>query len=306
MIVRPRPSVLSLFYILRGSILPRIAAQLLIILLLSCVVAWLHEERGWFMGSHLGAVPFSLFGLALSVFLGFRNNVCYDRWWEARRQWGELIVRLRNLSRESGALLAEPEPALHARLMRRLIGFTYVLAARLRSQDELAAARPWVEEGEARALADRGNVADAMLCAANADLAGALRRGTVSDIVYQGLLQHLAACAGVQGACERSLHTPMPFAYSLLLHRTAWLFCLLLPFGLVGVLGLFTPVVVVIVAYTFFGLDALGDELENPFGQTDNDLPLLALARVIEIDLLDGLGVRPLPKRLVPVDYVLH
>ncbi|MDF2864730.1 MAG: bestrophin [Achromobacter mucicolens] len=73
-----------------------------------------------------------------------------------------------------------------------------------------------------------------------------------------------------------------------------------------GTLEFLTPLAVTIVAYTFFGLDALGDELEDPFGADENDLPLSALARVIEIDLLEGLGVRPLPEPAVPVDYVLR
>lgn len=305
MIVRPRPGVLGLFYILRGSVLPLIAGRLAIILLLSCAVAWL-RERGWFEGTHLNAVPFSLFGLALSVFLGFRNNICYDRWWEARKQWGELLCMLRNLARESQAALATDEPALYSRLVRRAIGFAHALLARLRGEDEAAAARPWVDEDEGHMLAERANVPDSLLRAANADLAGAMRRGIVSDIVYQGLQQRLAACAAVQAACERIHNTPAPYAYSLLLHRTAWLFCLLLPFGLVGALGLFMPLVVIIVAYTFFGLDALGDELQEPFGLSDNSLPLRSIVRTIEIDLLDGLGVRPLPLPLESRDHVLR
>ncbi|MGN6579673.1 MAG: bestrophin family protein [Bordetella sp.] len=304
MIVRPRPGILGLFYIMRGSIVPLIAGRLIVILLLSCAVAWLHQ-RGWFAGTHLNAVPFSLFGLALSVFLGFRNNICYDRWWEARKQWGELLYLMRNLARESQAALAA-EPALHATLTRRCIGFAHALLARLRAEDETAAARPWVDADEGRALGERANVSDALLRAINADLADALRRGLLSDIVYQGLLQHVAHCAAVQAACERIHNTPAPFAYSLLLHRTAWLFCLLLPFGLVGALGLFMPLVVIIVAYTFFGLDALGDELQEPFGLSDNSLPLRAIVRTIEIDLLDGLGVRPLPPSLTSRDYVLR
>jgi putative membrane protein len=305
MIVRPRPGVLGLFYILRGSIVPLIAGRLIVILLLSCAVAWL-RQRGWFAGTHLSAVPFSLFGLALSVFLGFRNNICYDRWWEARKQWGELLYLLRNLARESQAVLAAPEPAAQARLVRRAIGFAHALLARLRGEDEAAAARPWVEADEGRALGERANVSDALLGAINADLADALRRGILSDIVYQGLLRHVEDCAAVQAACERIHNTPAPFAYSLLLHRTAWLFCLLLPFGLVGALGLFMPLVVIIVAYTFFGLDALGDELQEPFGLSDNGLPLRSIVRAIEIDLLDGLGVRPLPPSLASNDYVLR
>ncbi|AHC44532.1 bestrophin family ion channel [Achromobacter xylosoxidans] len=306
MIVRPRPSALGLFFVLRGSIIPRIFSRILVITLLSCVVVWMYH-RQWFSPTHLSAVPFSLFGLALSVFMGFRNNVCYDRWWEARKQWGDLIVQARSLARESAVLLAASTAnPVQERLVRRCIGFGYALAARLRDQDVLAAVRPWVQPEELDTLAGNRNVPDALLLAVNRDLAACLRRGELTDILYQALTQRVAQCAAIQAACERIKYTPTPFAYSLLLHRTAWLFCLLLPFGLVGTLEYLMPVAVTIIAYTFFGLDALGDELEDPFGLEENDLPLSALARVIEIDLLDGLGVRPLPEAPQPVDFVLR
>ncbi|BEG76990.1 MULTISPECIES: bestrophin family protein [Achromobacter] len=306
MIVRPRPSALGLFFVLRGSIIPRIFSRILVITLLSCVVVWMYH-RQWFSPTHLSAVPFSLFGLALSVFMGFRNNVCYDRWWEARKQWGDLIVQARSLARESAVLLAASTAnPVQERLVRRCIGFGYALAARLRDQDVLAAVRPWVQPEELDTLAGNRNVPDALLLAINRDLAACLRRGELTDILYQALTQRVAQCAAIQAACERIKYTPTPFAYSLLLHRTAWLFCLLLPFGLVGTLEYLMPVAVTIIAYTFFGLDALGDELEDPFGLEENDLPLSALARVIEIDLLDGLGVRPLPEPAQPVDCVLR
>ena len=306
MIVRPRPSALGLFFVLRGSIIPRIFSRILVITLLSCVVVWMYH-RQWFSPTHLSAVPFSLFGLALSVFMGFRNNVCYDRWWEARKQWGDLIVQARSLASEGAGLLgASTANPVEGRLVRRCIGFGYALAARLRDQDMLEAVRPWVQPEELDTLAGNRNVPDALLMAINRDLAACLRRGELTDILYQGLTQRVAQCAAIQAACERIKYTPTPFAYSLLLHRTAWLFCLLLPFGLVGTLEYLMPVAVTIIAYTFFGLDALGDELEDPFGLEANDLPLSALARVIEIDLLDGLGVRPLPEPAQPVDCVLR
>ena len=278
MIVRPRPSALALFFILRGSIIPRIFSRILVITLLAGLVVWMYHDR-MFSPAHLSAVPFSLFGLALSVFMGFRNNVCYDRWWEARKQWGELIVQCRSLARESAVLLAASTAnPVQERIVRRCIGFAYALAARLREEDALAAARPWVQLDEAETLAGCRNVPDALL-AINRDLAACLRRGELTDILYQALTQRAAACAAIQAACERIKFTPSPFAYSLLLHRTAWLFCLLLPFGLVGALEYLTPVAVTIIAYTFFGLDALGDELEDPFGKDENDLPVRAGAR---------------------------
>jgi putative membrane protein len=109
----------------------------------------------------------------------------------------------------------------------------------------------------------------------------------------------------VIAGCERIRLTPLPFAYTLLLHRTAYLYCFLLPFGLIDTVGLATPLVVAIVSYTFFGLDVLGSEIEEPFGILVNDLPLTALCRMLEINLREALGERDLPPIIEPVDYCL-
>ena len=108
----------------------------------------------------------------------------------------------------------------------------------------------------------------------------------------------------MQAASERLASTPLPFAYTLLTHRTAYLYCYLLPFGLVGSMGWMTPVFTVIVAYTFFGLDALAQELETPFGDQPNHLPLDAMCRVNDISIAESLG-EPLPEPLQPVDHRL-
>lgn len=300
MIVRPRPTAWQLLYIIRGSIVPQIASKLLFIMGLAAVVALL-ASRGWLNLPQATSIPFSLLGLALSVFLIFRNNASYDRWWEARKQLGDLVVQARSLAREAQALA----PENRARLVRRTIGFSHALVARLREQDG-ASVRPWLSEAEWQDIKDRHNLPDAVLHLNTAELLVCLRAGQLGDILYQGLSNRLLAMTGVQAACERIKNTPAPYAYSLLLHRTAWLFCLLLPFGLVSTCGMFTPLVAGIVAYTFFGLDALTDELEEPFGLDANDLPLNAIARALEIDLLDVLGEDALPAPLQPVDFVLQ
>jgi putative membrane protein len=115
----------------------------------------------------------------------------------------------------------------------------------------------------------------------------------------------LSALSGAGASCERIRSTPIPFSYTLLLHRTAYLYCFLLPFGLVDSIGFMTPFVVAIVAYTFFGLDALGDEIEEPFGTDANDLPLDAICRTLEINLRESLGDTNIPKPLLPVNYCL-
>jgi putative membrane protein len=118
------------------------------------------------------------------------------------------------------------------------------------------------------------------------------------------LANHLTSLTQAQAVCERIKTTPLPFPYTLLLHRTIYLFCILLPFAMAEPLGWLTPLFTAIVSYTFFGLDAIADELEDPFGRDENDLPTDALVRTIERDILTELGAE-VPPALKPVDYVL-
>ena len=283
--------------------MPRVAARVGIIAAISAAVTAVHHLRPSSFPV-LPAAPFTLLGLGLSIFLGFRNSACYDRWWEARKQWGQLLTEARNLSRQLGALL--PGPERHGTAARRIVAFALALAARLRGTDPVVAARPWLAPAEAGALQERSNVPDAILRSLTADLASAMQHGELSDLSFAALEVHVAALCGVQAACDRLRGTPTPFAYTLLLHRTAWLFCLLVPFALVGAAGFAAPLIAAILAYTFFGLDALGDELEDPFALRPNTLPLDAMVRNLEIEVLEALGETCLPEPVQPVNYVLR
>ena len=304
MIVKKYMNTLAMLFAMRGTVLPRIWPQLALVTLVS-LAATAAPALLW-PGAlpEISLAPFSLFGLVLSIFLGFRNNACYDRWWEARKQWGHLIAHARDLAREIPAFLAN-DPAREKRLLRRVAGFAACLAARLRDQDECAAAAPWLPAEEAVALPARRNRPGAALAAITRELAEAQRAGLLGDYRLQSLEAHVQEMNAVQTACERISSTSMPFSYSLLLHRTIWIFCLLAPFGLVGACGWFAPVISASLAYAFFGLDALGDELEQPFGLMPNHLPLDALVRVIEIEILQALGETQLPELLAPDHDIL-
>ncbi|MDC0711172.1 bestrophin family protein [Stigmatella sp. ncwal1] len=311
MIVRPRPTAWQLLYILRGTVLPRVLPQVLGVSGLSCLAVWGPRN----LGIHLPpstAVPMSLLGLALSIFLGFRNNASYDRWWEARKHWGALIIELRSLARETVALLddgAVPGVPVQGRqearrLIHRGIAFAYAFAGYLRGHDDRENLARFLSPEEAGRVRASINPPDALLREMANELASLRRTGRLADIPWQTLSERVGALSAVLAACERIRFTPLPFAYTVLLHRTAYLFCLILPFGLAEMLGWLAPVLSAILAYTFFGLDALGDELENPFGQVPNGLPLLAIARTAERGLLEALG-EPTPEPLQPQSYVL-
>jgi ion channel-forming bestrophin family protein len=306
LIVRPRPNAFSLLFIMRGSILPMIAPRVLCVLAVSAaVVVWHHFAPASF--NNVSAAPFTLLGLALSIFLGFRNNACYERWWEGRKQWGQLAAETRNLTREFMVLLPA-DAALQRRCAHRLVAFAHALRNQLRAGElngDDGKTLDWLPKDETASIAGSTCQPDAIQRAQAAELSALRQSGKLADIPYSILSRHLQVLTEVQTACERLHTTPTPFTYTLLLHRTAWLFCLLLPFGLVGTVGLATPILTAILAYSFFGLDALGEELEEPFGGTQNALPLDAIIRNIEIAVGEALGDAKLPEPLKPKNFIL-
>jgi putative membrane protein len=213
---------------------------------------------------------------------------------------GPAGAEARGLVRDAITLLPENDPALRRRFIHRVIAYAHAL----RDQDSGHLA-DWLSAEDYARVVPHPSRPDAILLAQAEDLGMLMRRGELSDILYQVFTTRLMAMTTIQTACERLRSTPTPFTYTLLLHRTAWMFCLLLPFGIVGTAGLATPVLTTILAYAFFGLDALGEELEEPFGVSQNTLPLDALVRLIEIAALDALGETALPQPLLPVDAVL-
>ena len=293
MIVRPRPNFIELFFILRGSIVPDIVGQILSTAAFACLVVAAHQMWPSAVPVFNGA-PFALVGIALSIFLGFRNNACYDRWWEARRQWGEHIFLSRNFARQTLVLAStgSPEGAeARRRLVRLVIAFTWSLAKQLRpGAQALSGPSEWLDGADAERVSQSRNRPDAVLRLIGTELARLRATGALSDILFQTLDATVGRMALVQAACERIANTPVPFAYTLLLHRTAYVFCFLLPFGFADTLGWATPLATALAAYAFFGLDALSMHLEEPFADIPNGLAISAMAETIEINLREALG----------------
>ncbi len=306
MIVRDRPGFLGLFLIVKGTVLERIWPQVVVVMALSALVVWGHGHVPGMVPSLTGA-PFALFGIALSIFLSFRNNAGYDRWWEARKAWGTLLAASRDLDRQTLILSRRGEAASAAR--RRLCHLAIVFA------DELVRhlregvperARPRLlspdEREQLAAARNRPERVLRMMGETQADLRAA---GTLGEAETLALDTTMRDFTHAMAACERLRSTPVPFGYTLLLHRTAYLFCLVMPFGFADVMGYATPLAAGLVAYTFFGLDTLSEELEEPFGTSPNDLPIEALAKGIEITLRSALDDPDLPDPARPVDHIL-
>ena len=296
MIVRPKPNLVGILFSLKGSIAKRIALRSLLVTLLASVIVLVETWHPAYF-SKVNATPFTLLGLSLSIFMSFRNNACYDRWWEGRKQLGQMIIDVRSLIRETQVLGDSPE---RAGLLRGLCGFAHGLIARLRHEDEASAIKPWTE-----VATTHPNLPDSVLQQLGARFSELAERGVISEWRYTQLEARLVSLSQVQASCERIKSTPLPFPYTLLLHRTIYLFCILLPFAMAEPLGWLTPVFTAIVSYTFFGLDEIGDDLEDPFGFDENDLPCNAILRNLEREVRAALGESDLPPILEPLEYVL-
>lgn len=297
MIVRSKPSFKDIAFNVSGSVLPRIAGRLAAIAIIS-VIAVLAAQAHPGIFAHISTVPFTLIGIALSVFMSFRNNACYARWWEGRQLWGELIISARSLARQTSLLPDEDRRYL----IHGICGFACGLTARLRSEDEIAAIEPWISIGVGP---KDPNATNTVLDRMGRRLLSLMQEGVLNPLHYSVLETEIRSLSKVQAACERISTTPVPFAYSLLLHRTALVFCVMLPFSLAGSLDWWTVVPALLTAYTFFGLDALGHELESPFGVEPNCLPLYALKRTIEREMLSLMGECDLPELLQPRKSIL-
>ena len=303
MIVRPRRGFLPLLLTLQGSVLPAVLPQVILVASLAAAAFMVHEKFPNYFPD-LGLAPFSILGLMLSLLLGFRNNASYARWWEARQQLGSLLVECRALARLSMSYLASA-PHIQQRCMLLVRAFSRVLLYGLRNRPLQDSLDDLLDHDSCQAIYNANNPADHVLRLLSVEVLKAHQQRHLSDILVNTLEARITAMAEIQAACERLHNTPIPFAYMLLVHRTAYLFCFLLPFGLVTSVGVSTPFISALIAYVFFGLDALSEELEEPFGERPNQLPLLAIERTIEINVLEAQG-QPTPEPLKPKGYWLN
>jgi len=307
MIVRPRLHWFPLLFVWRGSVLPQISGRLLLIFAVSVGSVL---GRDWWMqhypDSALSIPPFTLMGIALAIFLGFRNSVSYERFWEARKQWGLLLIVARNLVIKLCSQLPGSEhEALRHELTRAIAAFAFALKHQLRGSDPAADLGVRLPP-ELRDAALAGRFPAQLILAAQSRRLTALRRdGALAEMEWLALAGDLDRLGEVAGAGERIANTPIPYTYRVLLNRTIVIYCLLLPVGLTTTLGWLTPLIATFVAYTFLALETVGEQLEEPFGTEANDLALDALCHTIEITTCELAGLAPLGQAPAVRGFVL-
>ncbi len=245
------------------------------------------------------ALPLSLIGSALVLFLNVRNTAAYNRWWEARTLWGAVTNNARSFARQMATLLGgAPEPT------RAMIGFSHALRGALAGTDVTATVQALLTPGLAERVAGRRNQVAAILFEIGLSVRALADARRVHPAAQAEIERILSDLSNAQGGLERIRNTPLAVQFSVLPWLLVRAFCLVLPLSMVQELGWITPLGSTVVGFLFVALDEIGADLEAPFAAGPHAVPMEAITRTIEIDLRQAIG-DPAPDPMQPVDGVL-
>lgn len=297
---------------------PALLYFLALALLAEFIYEYTHLEH-----TALPLAPLSVLITAMSIFLGFQVNQCYERWWEARRLWGQLVNVSRSFGRQVTTLLtpkriagiadeAQAE-ALQRELLHRQIAYVNALRIGLRSGGGLAEEDwrifgGWLGESEIERLRRARNAPTQLIQRQAERLAEIIGTDWTEQQILLQLDDSLNLFYDVQGGCERIKRTAFPDRFRFHTHAFVWLVASLIPFSLIQTDQRFDVVAIVmetLLAFVFVTIERLGSELRDPFENHVNDTPMSALCRTIEIDLRQQLGEAEVPPPLDPAKGVL-
>lgn len=294
-----------MLFVLQGSYFKRLIVPQVLLFIFSFVI--------YFYQTHIATEPiplnpsvFAILGISLAIFHGFCNNAAYDRFWEGRKLWGTLVWLSRNIARQV-MTLPNVSMAEKQAFIRHQIAFVHSLRQQLRGEDNTANLQRLLMVEEQQAVVGQNFIALRLTQIMGQMLANWQAEQKIDVWQWQSLDNTLGEIAHIQAGCERINNTPIPYAYFVLLHRTVYLYCFMLPFGLGNTIGWVTPFVVSFVGYTFMALNEIVDEISEPFGTGENELPLGMMCDTIETQLamLSHQQFAPEQKPPVPANVVI-
>ena len=296
---------LKMLFVVQGSYFKRLIVPQVLLFIFSFLI--------YFYQTHIATEPvplnpsvFAILGISLAIFHGFCNNAAYDRFWEGRKLWGTLVWLSRNIARQ---VLTLPNVSMAEKqaFIRHQIAFVHSLRQQLRGEDNTANLQRLLTVEEQQAVVGQNFIALRLTQIMGQMLANWQAEQKIDVWQWQSLDTTLGEIAHIQAGCERINNTPIPYAYFVLLHRTVYLYCFMLPFGLGNTIGWVTPFVVSFVGYTFMALNEIVDEISEPFGTGENELPLGMMCDTIETQLamLSHQQFAPEQKPRVPANVVI-
>lgn len=221
----------------------------------------------------------SLLGFVLSLLLVFRTNTAYDRWWEGRKIWGKLVNDSRNFAIKINAILDEDDIQNRSQIAKFLKYYPHFLAKHLSKESTRLALDDDYSDIE-KSL--KNHAPTEVISMLTHKLYQLKKEGKISDAEMIILDTQLSGFLEVCGACERIKNTPIPYSYSSFVKKFIILYVLALPVAYVISIGLFMIPLTVFVYYVLMSLEIIAEEIEDPFTNDENDIPMETLAQNIE------------------------
>ncbi len=227
-------------------------------------------------------VMHSILGFVLSMLLVFRTNSAYDRWWEGRKIWGSVVNNSRNLALKLSAMLVHEKDKQEIKLL--ISNYVFAFKNHLRSkyiQEEFTPTDNINLSQFADANHKPNLIAKSLYAKINSLYANKDLTGEQLIILNDELKSFTDSC----GACERIKNTPIPYSYNIFLKKMIFLYCISLPIFFGSEFGYTTVAITIIVLYVFASIELIAEEIEDPFGEDDNDLPLDDICNRIKTNL---------------------
>ena len=220
---------------------------------------------------------YSLVGFALSLLLVFRTNTAYDRWWEGRKKWGELVNNTRNLSLKINTVCTNKEDRKYFK--RMISNYPFAMKEHLRSGVDLSQLD--LTEKEREDISNYEHKPNYILKRIYERLEGLKKDGALSEEGYIVVDTNMKTFSDIIGACERIKNTPIPYSYSIFFKKFIFIYVTTLPLAFVNSFGYYSSLVSIFVFYILVSMEILAEEIEDPFGMDDNDLPTDGLSQKI-------------------------
>ena len=225
----------------------------------------------------------SLLGIVLGLFLVFRTNSAYDRWWEGRRLWGGMVNSTRNFALKLNAVL--PKESGDRKWFAQMIA-NMAFATKEHLRNGVVISELEISDNEFRnqleMVSHKPNLIASALYRKTEDL---LKANTINGFHLINLDKELKDFVDLMGACERIKKTPIPYSYTMYIKKFIFIYIITLPFGFITTFGYFTIPTVILISYILLSVELIAEEIEDPFGKDINDLPTDELSEKIRANV---------------------
>ncbi|WP_348797361.1 bestrophin family protein [Flavobacterium adhaerens] len=215
-------------------------------------------------------------GFVISLLLAYRINSAYDRWWEGRKLWGGLVNNSRNLAIKLSVILKDEKDLS---FFRKLIpSYASMLNKHLKDEETSMLLYDDVDLAINHHKHRPNQIAKMMFQKIN-DLYNSNKISGDQLIILNSEIQSFT---DICGGCERIKNTPIPYSYSTFIKKFIFFFVLTLPFAYTFTLGYYVIPVVSFIFYVLASIELISEEIEEPFGKDDNDLPIEKISQNIK------------------------